>query len=261
MRMRRSSVTERLSAAALCFVLVGSAAACGSSKRSAQARGAAAQSCDYVAPILEPTPRPDIEIQFEPKDLQPIYENDKSVGLARVAEAAGFTTAPVLWASFHPLMSNRVKWDPDALTAYASNTGIESPGASIILMSAIKAPPATAVRFDPRGYFVPAGSAPAGSVDINVGTGQDVAPTFGLTAPVLLNGDTHDLPFVAARVGAGKTARFTMTQRLYAFVGDAADSGSILRALPADATAIDLAKGNHVLLNWCAGRFVVTQQS
>lgn len=243
---------------AVCLLVAGG---CGSSSAHKPSRGLEGGQCDYVAAMIDPTPQPDIELRLEARDLQQIYEQNLSVGLGRAADSTAPSNATVLWTSFRPLLVDEITWAPDDVGAYASTTQPQ-PGATIILLSLKPKALGTAVRYDPHGFFTESGPAPKGTVDISVARGEGFVPALvGVSASVSVNGRTlRDLPFSAAGVAQGGSARMTPASRVWLFL-TREDSGVILRALPPDALQIDLTNGNHVVVTRCSSRFVVLQQA
>lgn len=198
-----------------------------------------------------------VQIEFDDAALAGIAETDQRVVVTRQMQPG---STAINWVAFSPLEANEISFDPGSYSVFVAETQLQ-PGATINVSADTPVEPGDTVVFNSDGTFTATdGSAPSGSVDVELAASPGSSLSVGLSAMVTVNGAQVSGPFGGVVAEPSTRVTLTSSETVRIFLSSVARTGTVLVEIPSEALEIDLDQTPNatVTYNSASGQFVLS---
>lgn len=190
----------------------------------------------------------DLTLEFDEQGLEELLSSGYQVMVAREIETQGGQMSQLVWLSVDPMEMNQITFDTGEISAFVSETQLET-GAVVEELEDVDIIPGGTVIWNGQQLEVRSGSGDA--VTMMSSTESFTLTTFGLAGPATVNGSRTSAPYVAASVPTNEMVEFTDTGRIVVWVSsDPAQPGTVAGPIPPNATTIDTASQPNATLRF-----------
>jgi len=186
----------------------------------------------------------ELNITFDQKGLQRVYDLGQAVALARSADSTPPSSTTIAWLMNMPFNSNQITWE-EAYAFYVTTTTPLKPGININLNGVTPGKLGARYTLDNGSFSVdPAGTNPQGFEVVNH---QDGPARFGLALKAWVNGTERIAATSVFELVSGEARNVTPGNTLAIFLATYLDDGTVLRMIPTNALTLDLSTQGPVI--------------